>query len=412
MTDQQHIIVKRRGVFFVGGFDPKSPGEFFMRMSRENRRFEDCWGTKVTAAQPQTVAEDITCSRYTTTDPQASPQWTVETDFHFLSLDDVVLTEFRKPLLTRLGRYARTFANFMVSGTGFAFIRHAWRFFLYFFYPALMFILALLISYLVAMLIAGSGIQLAFPLALLVFFATLVALIRFGGNRYHVLHLMDLWSFSRDFIVQSHPLIRRKLDRFADNIIAADQSGNYDEILMIGHSTGGALILDAAARAGEKDGGFGARKADVVVLTVGSTALKVGLHPSAGWFRLKISSLFSKHPVGWVEYQCMSDVINFYQTNPPELMGFDSTMQRPFLRQRMKIKDMLEPVTYKRLRKNFFRIHYQFVFGNNYKYHYDFPAICFGPATVTERASNAMPFMISLISHGQGDQDQNRTEAP
>ena len=93
---------------------------------------------------------------------------------------------------------------------------------------------------------------------------------------------MDLWSFSRDFLFNTNETIKYKLDRLANHIVAADQSNNYDEILLIGHSTGGALILDAAARAAEKGPNFGSGNAVVTVLTVGSTALKIGLHPAAG----------------------------------------------------------------------------------------------------------------------------------
>ena len=33
-------IVKNRCVFFIGGYDPKTPSEFFDRMAKELRRFE------------------------------------------------------------------------------------------------------------------------------------------------------------------------------------------------------------------------------------------------------------------------------------------------------------------------------------------------------------------------------------
>lgn len=396
MTDNEHIKVKRRAVFFIGGFDPKSADQFFARMSRENERFKEVWETAVEAGPLQSLQDDTTLVQYHTKANGPSPTWTVVTDFNFLTLDDVVLTEFNRPLPARFWRYGVTFWNYFLSGTAFSFIRHAWRFFLYFAYPAAMIAFAFAISLLLAFAISNSGVPFHNLAGVIAFIASFCGLVKFGGNRYHVLHLMDLWSFSRDYLFQENETIKSKLSRFSNHIVTADQSGDFDEILLIGHSTGGALILDAAGQAAEKDAQFGSRNADTVVLTVGSTALKVGLHPAASWFRKRTRNLFKNHAVGWVEYQCMSDIINFYSTKPAELMGFADDIQRPFLKRRIKLKEMVKPDVYKRLRENFFRIHYQFVYGNNYKYHYDFPAICFGPAYVTERIKNPLPFMTQL----------------
>ena len=41
--------------------------------------------------------------------------------------------------------------------------------------------------------------------------------------------------------------------------------------------------------------------------------------------------------------------------------------------------DTLEPQTYRRVRKNLFRVHYQFVFANTLPTTYDFMDICFSP---------------------------------
>ena len=58
-----------------------------------------------------------------------------------------------------------------------------------------------------------------------------------------------------------------------------------DELILVGHSTGGGLILDIAARCLAIDPQFAGRSGRTAVLTVGSTALKLGMHPAARDFR-------------------------------------------------------------------------------------------------------------------------------
>ena len=168
--------------------------------------------------------------------------------------------------------------------------------------------------------------------------------------------------------------------------IAADvsSSDDYDEIVLVGHSTGGALILDAASRAAEKT-----QNPTFTLLTVGSTALKIGMHPAASGFRQRVSKLFGNTGVRWAEYQCLTDVINFYRTDPARHMNFDASVQ-PAIRS-IRVKQMIDKTIYRRMRGNFFRTHYQFVFGNTKPYHYDFPAICFGPHSLGDRLTLAKP---------------------
>lgn len=368
-------------------------------MDREIQRFETLWDVSVSHGDVEPVADDVSKLRYRSS--AVGSDWETETDFHFVSLDDVVLREFAKPFLLRLWRYIVTFLDYCFSGTVFSIIRHSWRFSLYFFYPAVMIIVSALVSLLLAGLIARSGIALAWLAAPVIFLAAFSAFVQLVWKRKHVLHLMDLWSFSRDYLRNHHRAMDAKLDRLADLTAAAATSDTYDEIIMVGHSTGGALILGAAAKAHQRHKEFAAHSAKVTVLTVGSTALKVGLHPAAGWYRASLQSLFSETETGWAEYQCMTDIINFFRTQPARLMGFADTMKHQMNIHEVRIKRMVDKTAYKRMRRNFFRVHYQFVFGNTKKYHYDFLAICLGPASLPDRARAPKRFKQSLTADGQ-----------
>jgi hypothetical protein len=377
--------VKRRAVFFVGGFDPKSPGEFYTRMDRENRRFENLWGVEVSRTELESRNSDIIRCQFNTNGEDYGYKWSTRTDFNFMTLDDIVLKDFSRPPLERLWRYSKTFFDYMITGTAFNFVRHGWRFSLYFFYPAFMALICIFASIWLASWVAGLNFPYSTIAAPVFGIAALVASYQVLWRRYHVLHLMDLWSFSCEYLHQNRPDMDDKLNRLADRVYQAVKGCEYDEVLTVGHSTGGALILDASAKVLERHPDFASTKNNLTVLTIGSTALKIGMHPAGSWFRSRLENLFSETPTQWLEYQCVMDIINFYRSVPSKIMGFDKSMQQPMVTKRVQISAMVEPDVYKRMKGNFFRIHYQFVFGNTRKYIYDFPAICFGPAKLMWR---------------------------
>ncbi len=87
----------------------------------------------------------------------------------------------------------------------------------------------------------------------------------------------------------------------------------------------------------------------------------------------------------WVEIQCLTDVINLYKTNPVSDMGLTLRPDFPIVRQ-IRVRDMLEAGTYKRIKWKPLRIHYQYVFGNTKRYWYDFFQIVCGPLPLAGRA--------------------------
>ncbi len=395
--------VKKRAVFFIGGYDPKSPESFFDRMDRELGRFQKLWGIEVEGGERKAILPDVNRKRYSA----SGEGWSTQTDIHFLSLDDIVLKDFADSFLTRLGRYLVTMTDYFISGTGFAIFRQAWRFGIYFCYPLFMLFLIFLVSLLLASIVLDTNIAFSKIISVVVFASSFFAITKIVGKRLFVLHLMDLWSFSRNYLRQNRDDIHSKLDRFASEICNTSRKGTYDELIMVGHSTGGALILDSAARALEKDPALTSRNTKVSVLTVGSTALKIGMHPAGGWFRDRVATLVNDPEMGWVEYQCHTDIINFYKSDPVSAMKLGQSNPPKPIVGRIRIKDMLAKDVYQRIRRNLFRVHYQFVFGNNAKYHYDFPAICVGPALLQSRARYPAAFSQSL--HG-GDDGQVKSQ--
>ena len=368
--------IRRRAIFFVGGYDPKTPQAFFGRMDKEIARFEKLWGA-ATSRSAVEGGEGIGRIGIRTRIEGRD----IETEFNFFVLDSLVLSDFARPLPVRLGKYLVAFCDFVLTGTAFRIFARAWRFGLYFLFPFLMIAGFAALGWIAARLSEPWLGRAAILSGIAVFAAAQWKL----GERWPVNHLMDLWSFSRNFIRGRRPDADALMERFAECAVARAKAGNFDEIILVGHSTGGLLILDIAGRCLEHDPAFGTRAAQVSLLTIGSTALKGGLHPAGTRLRAQVRSLAETGTIHWVEVQCLTDVINFYKTDPVSEMGVQAREDFPLVR-RIRIKDMLEPDTYKRIRKSFFRVHYQYIFGNTKPYWYDFFQICCGPLPLLERA--------------------------
>ena len=384
--------IARRGVFYVGGYDPKAPDAFFARLDKERARYGKLWGVETVRGAIRDV-DGVAVSTVTANRTSKARPWKVETDVHFFSLEDIVQRDFADPIWKRLFRYSVTLQDYVLSGTMFAFFRTNWRFALYFLYPITALMVLWFLTWIPFQIIASffaidtlnSAVGMVGLLAGA--FASVLAylvLIAWVSPRWFVPHLMDLWSFSRNWIRQRRPDARALFDRYGEVTAKAAASGGYDEIVLVGHSTGGALILEIAHAALTADPIFSQSAPRVTILTVGSTALKIGLHPAAGHFREKVQdtarrrSFLGRVPGADRHHQLRRHGPGGGDGHPPHQRGFRPCPTRP------------DPVhagtgdlqTHK---NNPFRVHYQFVFANTAKTDYDFHSICFGPLPLLER---------------------------
>lgn len=367
----------------IGGYEPKSADAFYQRTAREFARFGDTWQLQ-TETGPLLHSDDKLVA--TVLMKTTAENWAVKTTFNFFVWNTLVLGDFSRPLPVRLWRYLVTFFDYFFTGTAFSFVRTNWRFALYFLYPAIMLTIFGAFSIFIAnqtQLINDPYNLIATLLFALVMFWLLIKTI---GQRWFVLHLMDLWSFSRYYLRGKRPDSEALIARYSRAVVDCAAGGEFDEILLVGHSTGGALILDIAATALSKNPQLAAGKTKITILTVGSTALKIGLHPAAQDFRSKVQTLVDCQKINWVEYQSHTDIINFYKTNPVKEMRLASNRSGEFpLIRRVRIRDMLKKDIYARIKRNFFRVHYQFIMANTKPYHYDFFMICCGPLFLVAR---------------------------
>jgi hypothetical protein len=114
----------------------------------------------------------------------------------------------------------------------------------------------------------------------------------------------------------------------------------------------------------------------LMLLTAGSSLLKVALHPSAKRLREAVETIVAADRP-WLDAQSLTDLLNFYGTKPAELLtGRTGSNQNTT---KVRFRNQLEAATYKAIKRDFFRVHRQFVFGVERRSHYSYHAILCGP---------------------------------
>jgi len=215
----------------------------------------------------------------------------------------------------------------------------------------------------------------------------------------HLRDLFDDWIFSREYIRCGNSEIEQRLDRLATELVAAASNFAADEILVIRHSLGAVLAVDLLDRALKLEPALGRNKMPVTFLSVGSSILKVGLHPKAIRFRMAIERVAKSRAIFWGDYQALSDPMNFYKSRPMAEMGL-STENEPTIRV-VRLSRMLDDDIYRRIRLHFFRLHCQFVSGNDKRASYDYFMLTCGPISAKSQTL-APDGAVSMIADDGG----------
>lgn len=390
--------VRKRCVFFLGGYEPIPPERQHERFLRELGRFQTTWHVTATVSG-LTLSEGGAIGSWTIR--TQGPDWAVETEYRSLLWGDLVASDFERSDWERVPCAIRAFADFIWSGTALRYFAVNWRYGLFFLYPILILAAFAGLGLAAAWYATGYGLPLLLvaPVALAVF-----ALLNIWPGRFLLLpYMLDDWLFAHELVHRSRTGLDERLGVFAGDVAKRLQAGGVDEIVFCGHSLGCALKVEVLDRALRLAAEAGAGDARLSVLSTGSSLLKIALHPAAAWLKAAVARVSQNNAVFWVEYQTMVDIISFYKVNPLLALDLPDT-GRPTIR-RVHVRDMLNSETYRRFKGNFFRLHRQLVMGNDKRYFYDYFMVCCGPFRLQTRVDQ--PDLVTAFSPEGGLDDQS-----
>lgn len=370
MTDP---TIATRLVYHIGGYEPLPPAWVQARFVRELRRFERAWSVTASVSE-MTVETDQAAWNVIT----SGPNWQVETRCRLVRWDDVMAEYARRPMWRRIPLALLAFADFVGGRALWGYGRTNWRYAIFFLYPYLLFAALVAAAWFAGAFIAQASESMLVGIAAAV--VAFVALLQAASRWLYLSLAFDDWIFSRTYIRHGDPVLDRRLDLVARGIVAAARAAEVDEILIFAHSLGAPLAIDLVERALRLDPHLSRTGTRVALVTTGSSILKIGLHRGAVRFHAALARVAAASSPFWAEYQALTDPLNFYKSDPVADSGLSAT-GRPVVRI-VRIRQMLDPVAYRRIRHNFYRVHCQFVSGNDRRAAYDYFMLLCGPLSV------------------------------
>lgn len=394
-TAREGAAVRRRHIVYVQGYDPRGLAQYYRMFRTELRKYAALNGVAASAGRP--VVDDAKAMASWTIET-AGDGWQTTTRYDFLRWEELIKRDLERPMARTVAVATTCFLRLVSNGVIARFARAHWRFAIFASYPYIMLTLEAALALLAGWLgFAGlAHIGAPRPLAVLgaaaLFVAVLALLLERLEKTTYVLYLMADWIFTFEFARGRRPDWDARIDQFARAIVDAVAASDADEFVVVGHSSGSFLGLEVLARAFEIDPALGRRGPRLAFLTLGGNLPIVGFHRQAKPFRARLARLATEPSLTWIDFQSRKDVMNFYPFDP--VAGHGLSLDAPRCNPKIvgvRFRDVIAPEHYAAFRRDFFRVHFQFVMANERKAAYDYFDMMCGPGPIAAAAASAQP---------------------
>lgn len=377
-------MIQSRIVLHFPGFEPLDAEAHRQRYQRSAAQASAVWKAKFDVGE---LAVDDGGAHF---DIEAeSKGWTVQSRLHVFDHNRLITAIRSEPVWVQLARGFAAGFQVVRQGGAFAYLRHAWRFGLFFLFPFLFLAAGLALG------INIAAVPSTFELDVWWFLLTVPAgyfVFRYGvlpfSDRYHVMHLLADWRLAVA-VAENRPEVALLVEQSADQAIAALQRP-ADEILVTSHSMGANFAISVIGRILEKAPDLLQRRR-IVFVTLGGAALQCSLLSSAVVLRQRIGTLARHAAVDWFDIQCLTDPIHLYKCHTVALSGHPDAPQPKLVF--VRFKHALSAERYRKNRRDFLRMHRQYVLGPDQPSGFDFTLMTAGPLPVKsfEQLQSATP---------------------
>ncbi len=201
-------------------------------------------------------------------------------------------------------------------------------------------------------------------------------------GRFFAYYLMHDYAFSAQSGGANPPALEARMAQFGD-VIATALAQDYDEVLVVGHSSGAHLAVSILAdliRAGRVSDGPA-----LGFLSLGQVVPMVSFLPKAHRLRADLAYLSARAEVTWVDVTAPGDGCAFALCDPVAVSGVAPPDKRWPLVFSAAFSQTLSPERWKQLRWRFFRLHFQYLCAFDRPGDYDYFQITAGPLTLSHR---------------------------
>lgn len=375
-TGKQSVF--RRRVFYIPGYDPIHPRRYRELYRKESKEQAAICGYSIDLKPKKTKGP------YGWHVTGAMDGSVTETDVEVLVWADLVKTSMQQGILATYLQLARTAWIYIGSGALFRLAGLRKGPMIAALYPIVFLLLQLMLA-----ILAGWGaamlIGLLHPaLGLLAGVALAIVILQMfkrWDNKVFAYYLMHDYAYSAQAKGANPPQLEARMAEFGRSIRDA-LTGGFDEVLVVGHSSGAHLsvsILSDLLRAG-----LPGAASKLSFLSLGQVVPMVSFLPKAQRLRADLRFL-SAQAVTWVDVTAPGDGCAFALCDPVAVTGVAAADKRWPLVISAAFTQTLSPKRWKALRWRFFRLHFQYLCAFDRPGDYDYFRITAGPITLAQR---------------------------
>ncbi|MFQ1701255.1 hypothetical protein ACJ5NV_11740 [Loktanella agnita] len=209
-------------------------------------------------------------------------------------------------------------------------------------------------------------------------------------GKLYAYYLMHDYAFTAKHRGANPPELEERIAEFTKTIGDAF-SGNVDEILVVGHSSGAHIAISVLAdliRSGRVPAEGGPKLA---FLSLGQVIPMVSFLPRARRLRSDMVFLATHDLITWIDVSAPGDGCSFALCDPVAVTGITPPGKRWPLIMSAAFTQTLSPETWKELRWRFFRLHFQYLCAFDRPRDYDYFQITAGPVLLADRYRDRPP---------------------
>lgn len=364
------MAVKKRVVYYLSGFDPRGVRWYYALYKEHAARQSKINSMYIDVSARKKIHNHMFEWKIESSDHGND----VETDYRFLSWDDIIRQEWSSGIMTYYKDLIYCIFAYIFTGLVWSFAKVSPKQMMAAFYPVIYLLGGLSGAlYAAVMIFELMGGWIGGMAGVAAAVVVLLGMERFG-NRIGVFWLLRIYAFSVRWGRGEVHAIEERIDRFANEIAHAVSKDNADEVLLISHSVGTILSVSVLARAlGQTDRGW----EKFSMITLGECIPLLSFQPQARTYRSELETIAKHATLFWADYTSPIDgacfpLHDFMQSSGIKDPAIDLRFKSP------RFHTLFDKIKYKQLRKDWYTTHFLYLMSTQKAKGYDFFKITAG----------------------------------
>lgn len=378
--------VKKRMVFYFSGYDPRGASHYHKIYSEESEAQCALNGLNLTVGKRRRVhrlahAWKVSCSETDT-----------ETDYQFLRWDDIIRANWPRNEWQLLRATIPSYWAFLKANWIWRLCKVSWTSALTAAYPVICFGGVLFLSLVLAVVVFVMLAAWNFHWSLSIVSSLVVLALGVMAGRRLDDYMHSYWQLRTHCAMQKWAYgnieeLDQRIDEFAEYIASQIRSSEADEVLIVGHSAATILGVPLVLAVENLLADTCADGPEVAFVSLANCLPLVTFLPGAGELRKDLEYLAGSPLVKWYDFSARRDGACVSEGDLVTMAGIKRKVDDPVWPRRVPVSlvKMFSPEAYKSIKKDLFRVHFQYIMAAEQLTDYDYFAITAGPLKLTSR---------------------------